>query len=139
MPAELTIKFNDKRVKRMFNRFKQAQPGQRKRGMFNAGRRFLEGMKTKMSGEGFTRNPGRASAYPGTYKGRTVQSMRVVVNNDGTEMRAGPWTKYAPYLEFFENRNTKISRPFVRDTLEDHFDDAMDDIRKAIFSALRST
>ena len=138
MPVELTVKFDDKRFKRLINRFQKAQPAQRKRGMWKAGIIFLKGMKAKVDGEGFTRNPGRGSPYPGVLSGKMRTSMNVQVKDSGMDMRVGPHKpEYAPYLEFFEHRNTKIRKPFVRDTLEENFDKAVDAIARAIFSPLR--
>ncbi len=137
MPVELTVKFNDKRFKSLLNRFQKAQPAQRKKGMFGAGAIFLKGMKRKMRGEGFTRNPSRSSSYPGHLTGETVRTMNVQVKDDGMEMRVGPHVNYGQYLEFFEHRNTKIKRPFVRDTLTEGFEKAVDAIARAVFSPLR--
>ncbi len=137
MPVELTVKFNDKRYKRMLNRFQRAQPAQRKKGMFAAGTIFLKEMKSKTRGEGFTRNPSRSSSYPGVNTGEMRRTMNVNVENDGMEMRVGPHVNYAQYLEFHEHRNTKIKRPFVRDTLTEGFEKAVDAIARAVFSPLR--
>jgi len=167
MPAELSIKLDDKRFRRTMERFKRQQPQQRRKGMLKGGSILVRSIHKKIGGEGFTRNPSRTSKYPGVLTGTMYKTIYAKVDPKGTWLVVGPGgaaSKYAAALEFGASITQTVSkkqhwylglakgiwiktgstlnirippRPFLGDTLKEEVDKVMKIIFGEVVRPLR--
>ena len=90
--AEISITINgDKRVTRKLTGFSRALPGQLSRGFKRAGAIFIKDMRTKISGDGFSRNPARSSPYPGIKSGEMFRTLFMKVGQESGGTLSGAW------------------------------------------------
>lgn len=85
------------------------------RGLTNAGAVVEGSWRNKISGTGYTRNPGRAKPYPGVYRGEYFRTLTSRVKGQAAVI--GPKVDYAAYHE----TGTKHipARPVIPDTIKD--------------------
>jgi HK97 gp10 family phage protein len=121
--------------------FTEALPANLRKGFQTAGALFERDMKAKLSGPGRTAHStagpfSRLNNFPGVRTGRLRASVSAQLTGSGTALtlRVGPNTEYAPYLEFGTSRMPSYA--FVRPTLEDNGDRALDMIANEILGPL---
>ena len=136
--VEVTIQLvGGKRLTRKLKTFGRVLPQQIRKGFVRAGGIFLKSIRQKISGEGYSRNPGRGVPYPGIKSGEMFRTLFVEVKDttSGPSLRVGPNVEYAVFQEF----GTKHipARPFIDPTLEGELDKAMDAIQQEIAKPLR--
>jgi hypothetical protein len=115
------------RAKRLERAGKRLRPNLR-RGLKRAGVYVQRHIREMISGEGHTRNPGRASPYPGVKNGQMLRTTRSEVQPNGMAVKIGPNVHYGPYLEFgwTTQAGTRVEYPFMQPALEQTHDKALD-------------
>lgn len=134
--AELTITMKPKSGSRKITAFVQQSEQKIKSGLRKAGAIILKDWTQKIGGEGFVRNPGRASKYPGIMKGDYFGSLSVKSEDGGMAVSIGPRGLEYPIFHEAGTRHMP-ARPVIPDVWKDSGDDALNAFQRTIAEPLK--